>query len=67
MGTNCGIGYSDGGEFSFQMLISDSEEAIETYALCWGYDMDDFYEDDEGHWHNREWEDYDEVFVDDDE
>ena len=60
MGTNCGIGYSDGGEFSFQMLISDSEESIETYALCWGYDMDNFYQDKDGYWHNREWEDEEE-------
>ena len=57
MGYNCGEGYGEDGEFSFLMLQGGSEEAIETYALCWGYDIDDFYQDDEGYWHNREWED----------
>ena len=57
MGYNCGEGYGENGEFSFLMLQGGSEEAIETYALCWGYDIDDFYQDDEGYWHNREWED----------
>lgn len=57
MGYNCGEGYGEDGEFSLLMLQGGSEEAIETYALCWGYDIDEFYQDDEGHWHNREWED----------
>jgi hypothetical protein len=57
MGYNCGEGYGENGEFSFLMLQGGSEEAIETYALCWGCDIDDFYKDDEGYWHNREWED----------
>lgn len=60
MGYNCGEGYGEDGEFSFLMLQGGSEEAIETYALCWGYDIDDFYQDDEGYWHNREWDDEDE-------
>jgi predicted RNA-binding Zn-ribbon protein involved in translation (DUF1610 family) len=47
MGYNCGEGYGENGEFSFLMLQGGSEEAIETYALCWGYDIDDFYQDDE--------------------
>lgn len=68
MGYNCGEGYGENGEFSFLMLQGGSEEAIETYTLCWGYDIDDFYQDDEGHWHNREWEDEeDEDYNEDDE
>jgi hypothetical protein len=39
------------------MLQGGGEDAMRTYAECWGYDIDDFYQDDEGHWHNREWED----------
>lgn len=56
MGQNCGEGYGEDGEFSFQMLLGGSEEAIEAYALCWDYDIENFYQDDEGYWHNREWE-----------
>lgn len=56
MGYNCGEGYGEDGEFSFLMIQGGSEDAIETYALCWDYDIDNFYQDDEGHWHNREWE-----------
>jgi hypothetical protein len=56
MGYNCGEGYGEDGEFSFLMLKGGSEEAIETFALCWGYDIENFYQDDEGHWYNREWE-----------
>jgi hypothetical protein len=57
MGHNCGEGYGENGEFSFLMLQGGSEEAIETYALCWDYDIENFYKDDEGCWRNREWED----------
>lgn len=60
MGYNCGEGYGENGEFSFLMLQGGSKEAIETYALCWGCDIDDFYKDDDGYWHNREWEDEEE-------
>jgi hypothetical protein len=60
MGYNCGEGYGENGEFSSLMLQGGSDEAIETYALCWGYDIKNFYKDDDGHWHNREWEDEDE-------
>lgn len=59
MGYNCGEGYGENGEFSFLMIQGGSEEAIETFALCWGYDIDNFYQDEEGYWHNREWEDED--------
>lgn len=66
MGYNCGEGYGDGGMFSFLMLQGGSEDAIRTYAECWGCDFDLFYQDDEGYWHNREWED-DEDYNEDDE
>ena len=59
MGYNCGEGYGDGGMFSFIMLQGGSEDAIRTYAECWDCDFNSFYQDDEGHWHNREWEDED--------
>lgn len=66
MGYNCGEGYGENGEFSFLMLQGGSEDAIRTYAECWGCDFDLFYQDDEGYWHNREWED-DEDYNEDDE
>lgn len=66
MGYNCGEGYGENGEFSFLMLQGGSEDAIRTYAECWDCDFDLFYQDDEGHWHNREWED-DEDYNEDDE
>lgn len=68
MGYNCGEGYGEDGEFSFLMLQGGSEDAIRTYAECWDCDFDLFYQDDEGHWHNREWEDEeDEDYNEDDE
>ena len=66
MGYNCGEGYGENGEFSFLMLQGGSEDAIRTYTECWDCDFDSFYQDDEGHWHNREWED-DEDYNEDDE
>lgn len=59
MGHNCGEGYGSDGDFSFNRLQGGSKEAIEIYALCWDYDLENFYQDEEGHWHNREWEDED--------
>ena len=67
MGYNCGEGYGEDGEFSFLMLHGGSEDAMRTYAECWDYDFDLFYQDDEGHWHNREWEEDDEDYDEDDE
>lgn len=68
MGYNCGEGYGEDGEFSFLMLQGGSEDAIRTYAECWDCDFDLFYQDDEGHWHNREREDEeDEDYNEDDE
>jgi hypothetical protein len=56
MGYNCGNGYSEDGEFYFQTLTGGSDEAMKTYILCWNEDEDNFYKDDDGIWHNREWE-----------
>lgn len=56
MGYNCGNGYGEDGEFSYTMYVGGSDEAMEIYALCWGYDFGVFYQDEDGHWHNREWE-----------
>ena len=56
MGYNCGEGYSKNGEFYFEMLEPCSVEAMRTYAICKGYEIEDFYQDSDGHWHNREWE-----------
>ena len=57
MGYNCGEGHSDGdGDFSFTMVSGGSDEAIALYIECWQEDEDDFYKDDEGCWHNRQWE-----------
>lgn len=67
MGYNCGSGYSEDGEFIFNMIEPNSEEAMRTYASCKGYDFENFYQDDEGHWHNREWEDEDDEDYDEDD
>ena len=56
MGYNCGTGWGQDGEYSYEYLKGGSEEAMQTFALCWDYDFDNFYQDDEGHWHNREWD-----------
>ena len=66
MGYNCGSGYSDDGEFYFNMLEPNSEEAMRTYASCKGYEFENFYQDINGHWHNREWEDEDDDEEDED-
>ena len=57
MGYNTGVGYTDEGGFNFYYNEDESDEAIATYAECKGYALEDFYRDDEGYWHNREWED----------
>ena len=56
MGYNCGSGYSENGDFYFGMIEPCSEEAIRTYAICKRYDFEDFYQDNDGRWHNRNWE-----------
>ena len=56
MGYNCGEGYGENGKFSILNIQGGSKKAIETYALCWDYDIENFYKDDEGYWHNREWD-----------
>lgn len=56
MGYNCGSGYGENGEFSYSIIKGGSDEAMRTYALCWGYDFDEFYQDEDGHWHYREWD-----------
>jgi hypothetical protein len=60
MGYNCGSGYGENGEFSYSIIKGGSDEAMRTYALCWGYDFDEFYQDEDGHWHYREWDEDDE-------
>lgn len=57
MGYNCGKGWGEDGDFSFRLLDGGSDEAMETYILCWNEDEDNFYKDDDGVWHNRMWDD----------
>lgn len=52
MGYNCGECYGNNGEFSFNTFVGGSDEAMETYIHCWDYDMEDFYKDENGVWHN---------------
>ena len=56
MGYNCGTGWGQDGEYSYEYIKGGTEEAMQTFALCWDYDFGNFYQDDEGCWHNREWE-----------
>jgi hypothetical protein len=60
MGNNCGRGRGEDGEFLYTLLMDGSDEAIDTYALCWDFDEEVFYKDDNGTWHNREFDDSDE-------
>ena len=57
MGYNTGVGYTDEDGFTFYYNEPESEEAMATYAECKGYDICDFYQDIDGYWHNRAWED----------
>ena len=62
VGTCCVNAYTSDeveGELYVEYLDNDSEEAIQMYCECWGYDFDDFYRDEKGYWHNREWEESD--------
>lgn len=62
VGTCCVNAYTSvevEGELCVDYLDNDSEEAIQMYCECWGYDFDDFYRDEKGYWHNREWEESD--------
>jgi hypothetical protein len=52
MGYNCGECYGNNGEFSFNTFVDGSDEAMETYIYCWDYDIEDFYKDENGVWHN---------------
>ena len=65
MGSNCGEGYGEDGEFTFRYVPS-GDDAMELFIKAWDYDADDFYQDDDGEWHNREW-DEDEDDEEDDE
>lgn len=65
MGSNCGEGYGEDGEFTFRYVPS-GDDAMELFIKAWDYDADDFYQDDDGEWHNREWEE-DEDNEEDDE
>lgn len=62
IGTYCVNAYTSvEGELCVDYLDCDSEEAIQTYCECWGYDFNDFYRDEDGYWNNRDWEEkYDE-------
>ena len=50
---NCGSGFGQDGEFSFNILKGGSNEAMEHYIRCWGYE-DDFYKDENGEWCYRD-------------
>ena len=60
MGYNCGNGNGENGLFTFDYIGGCNAESIKIYAECWGYDEEDFYQDDKGIWHNRMFEDFDE-------
>ena len=56
---NTGYGDTDGdGNLYMSYPDADSDEAVELFIECKGYDKDDFYKDEEGNWHCKEWEDY---------
>ena len=34
-----------------------SDEAVKLYIECWDENEEDYYKDEKGGWHNRNWED----------
>lgn len=58
-GYNTGCGYAECGELSMSYPAPNSDDAMRIYWETHQCDEDTWYRDDEGYWHNREWE-YDE-------
>lgn len=55
---NTGYGDTDEeGNLYMNYPDGDSDEAVELFIECKGYNKDDFYKDNEGKWHCKEWED----------
>ena len=55
---NTGYGDTDGyGNLYMSYPDAESDKAVELFIECKGYDNDDFYKDEYGNWHCKEWED----------
>lgn len=61
MGYNCGVGGTlDDGTWIFEHESWQSDNAMDLYIECHKENKDDFYKDELGRWHNRNWEEDDE-------
>lgn len=61
MGYNCGVGGTlDDGTWIFEYESEQSDTAMDLYIECHKENKDDFYKDELGRWHNRNWEEDDE-------
>jgi hypothetical protein len=57
MGYNCGVGGTlDDGTWIFEYEGWQSDNAMDLYIECHKENKDDFYKDELGRWHNRNWE-----------
>lgn len=54
---NTGTGYGSEGVLTMCYPNGGSDEAVKLYIECWDEDEEDYYKDENGEWHNRNWED----------
>lgn len=57
---NTGTGYGREGMLTMYYPNGGSDEAVKLYIECWDENEEDYYKDEKGDWHNRNWEDDDE-------
>ena len=54
---NTGTGCGSEGVLTMYYPNGGSDEAVQLYIECWDENEDDYYKDENGEWHNRNWED----------
>jgi hypothetical protein len=54
---NTGTGYGREGMLTMYYPNGGSDEAVKLYIECWDENEEDYYKDEKGEWHNRNWED----------
>ena len=54
---NTGTGYGREGMLTMYYPNGGSDEAVKLYIECWDENEEDYYKDENGEWHNRNWED----------
>ena len=54
---NTGTGCGSEGVLTMYYPNGGSDEAVQLYIECWEENEEDYYKDEKGEWHNRNWED----------